>query len=76
MNENTLATLRADPDLLLTEKQVAALRACSLATLQRDRWARQGIPFLKLNKAVRYRAGDVLEWVESRRVETTQAPAV
>lgn len=75
LDESTLSPLRADPDRLLTEQQVAVVRKCSLATLQRDRRERQGIPYLKLHKAVRYRAGDVLAWVEARRIDTAQAPA-
>lgn len=69
MNANlSLAELQSDPDRLLTDAEVARFRGGSTATLARDRWANTGIPFLKLGRKVAYRAGDVLAWVESRRV--------
>lgn len=39
----------AAPDsALFTQYMVAALRDCSLATIERDRWAGTGIPFIKI----------------------------
>ncbi|GEM_PF-1093977 len=66
----TLAALQTDPDALLTPEQTAPFRGGTLATLARDRWARAGIPYVKLGRRPFYRAGDVLEWIKSRRVTT------
>lgn len=51
-------------DALFDETVVAAIRGCDKTTLQRDRWAGGGIPFLKLKRAVRYRKRDVLRWLD------------
>ncbi len=66
----SLADLQADPERLLTDTEAAPFRGGSTATLARDRWANTGISFLKLGRKVVYRAGDVLAWVEARRVQT------
>jgi len=49
---------------LFNQKIVALVRDCSTATLERDRWAGGGIPFIKINRAVKYRKADVLAWLE------------
>lgn len=71
----TLADLQADPERLLEDTEAARFRSGSTATLARDRWANTGIPFIKLGRKVFYRAGDVLAWVEARRVQTQQQAA-
>ncbi|MCP5138785.1 MAG: DNA-binding protein [Chromatiales bacterium] len=71
----TLADLQADPERLLTDTEAAPFRGGTTATLARDRWANTGIPFLKLGRKVAYRAGDILAWVQTRRVETHQQAA-
>lgn len=48
---------------LFNQKTIAQVRDCSLATLERDRWAGGGIPFVKINRAVKYRKSDVLAWL-------------
>lgn len=58
---------------LLTEKQVAELLKCSTAKLANDRFYKRGIPYYKFRHAVRYRAQDVLEYVESCRVVPSRA---
>ncbi len=68
----TLADLQTDPERLLDDTEAALFRGGSTATLARDRWANTGIPFLKLGRKVAYRAGDVLAWIEARRVQTYQ----
>lgn len=49
---------------LLTQDEVAAYLRISPKTLERDRWLGQGLPFLKVGRSVRYRASDLLEFVE------------
>lgn len=42
---------------------VAAVRDCSEATIERDRWAGSGVPFIKCGRTVRYRKSDILDWL-------------
>jgi len=58
-------------DALFDETVVAAIRGCDKTTLQRDRWAGGGIPFLKLKRAVRYRKCDVLHWLNQYSPQTS-----
>ena len=51
---------------LLNEYQVAELIGMSVATVRRWRLFRQGPRFLKIGAAVRYKAEDLAEWLESR----------
>lgn len=56
----------AAPDTaLFAQNVVAAVRDCSEATLERDRWAGGGIPYRKIGRAVRYCKRDVVAWLDS-----------
>ena len=49
------------PDSALFDQRViAAVRDCSTAKLERDRWQGIGIPYVKDGARVRYRKSDVL----------------
>ncbi len=51
---------------LLTTKQAAEILGVSVAFLERDRWARARVPFIKIgSRAVRYRHSDLLAYIES-----------
>ena len=50
---------------LMTQRDLAAYLAKSTAWCERARWAGQGPKFLKLGRNVRYRATDVLDWIDS-----------
>ncbi|MBS0424426.1 MAG: helix-turn-helix domain-containing protein [Proteobacteria bacterium] len=51
---------------LLTTKQAAQILGVSTAFLERDRWAGARVPFVKVgSRAVRYRHGDLLAYIES-----------
>jgi predicted DNA-binding transcriptional regulator AlpA len=57
---------------LLTQKHLAAYLFKSEAWCERARWAGDGPRFIKLGRHVRYRADDVLAWIEeSARTSTT-----
>lgn len=71
----SLANLRQDPDRLLSQKEAAPFRGGSVKTLERDRWAGQGIPYLKLGRRVVYRAQDIIDWIEAQRIDTTKCAA-
>lgn len=68
--ENDVITFWAAPDeALFREKTIAAVLDCSTATLERDRWQRQGLPYVKHGRNVRYRKGDVVAHIGANRVE-------
>lgn len=56
---NTAITLPA----LLTQEEVANYLRISPKTLERDRWLKQGLPFIKVGRSVRYRASDIAEFI-------------
>ena len=61
-----LADFEQAPNTTLFNQQtIAAVRDCSTATLERDRWAGTGIPFLKFGRSVRYRKSEVLSWLNT-----------
>lgn len=47
-----------------SQNTVAAVRGCSVATVERDRWAGLGIPFIKCGRSVRYTKKAILDWLE------------
>lgn len=50
---------------LMTQADLAAYLGKSKAWCERARWAGQGPQFVKLGRNVRYKAEDVLEWIDS-----------
>ena len=57
---------------LLTTKEAAAYLQVSKAFLERDRWAGARIPFIRVgSRAVRYRIGDLDQYLESRLRHST-----
>jgi hypothetical protein len=46
---------------------VAAVRGCSSATIERDRWAGTGVPFVKCGRSVRYTKQAILNWLEKHK---------
>ena len=46
-------------DPLLTERDVARIIGRAISTLQKDRVAGTGIPYIRIGRMVRYRAADV-----------------
>lgn len=60
-------------DKLLTPTEVSNLIGMSKSWLSWHRWYGDSIPFLKINRAVRYRLSDVLAWVDQhQRQSSTQ----
>lgn len=60
---------------LFSQETIAAIRHCSIATIERDRWAGTGIKFIKMGRLVRYRKKDIQQWLEEHPAfqSTTQA---
>lgn len=57
---------------------VAAIRGCSVSTIERDRWAGTGVPFVKCGRAVRYTKQAILDWLDKHKSvqSTTQYQSV
>ena len=66
---------QAPDSALFSQETVAALRDCSIALIERDRWAGTGVRFIKMGRLVRYRKQDIREWLASHMAfqSTTQA---
>jgi predicted DNA-binding transcriptional regulator AlpA len=52
----------------LSEKVVAEKTGFSLSKLRNDRSKGRGLPYVKLNKAVRYLSSDIKDYMESHKV--------
>ena len=57
------------PTRYLTEKEVSYITGFALSTLRNKRFVRQGIPYLKIGRSVRYVLNDVLDFMNSHKVE-------
>lgn len=55
--------------LLLTPREVSKLLKRAEQTLANDRFARRGLPYVKIGRSVRYKLMDVLALVESRYID-------
>ncbi|WP_370212574.1 helix-turn-helix transcriptional regulator [Alloalcanivorax venustensis] len=54
----------------MNQRDLALYLGKSTAWCERARWAGEGPSFVKLGRHVRYRAEDVLEWVDSHLCNT------
>ena len=61
-----METANKNLETLLNEHDVARITGLSVASVRRWRLLRQGPKYLKIGAAVRYRAGDISAWLESR----------
>jgi predicted DNA-binding transcriptional regulator AlpA len=62
---------RDNPQELLRTSGAAAITGLSVSTLNKLRCSGGGPAFLKLGRAVRYKAVDLKDWLDSRRVMST-----
>lgn len=73
----TEKTAQLPPELcalprLMTQRDLAAYLCKSTAWCERARWIGDGPRFVKLGRHVRYRAEDVMAWIEANsRTSTT-----
>jgi len=58
-----------EPDTMLTTPQAAALLGMRPQTLHEWRCRGIGPGYYQLGRAIRYRAGDLYDWLEGQRVE-------
>lgn len=54
--------------LWLTEKEVAKMTGRAVQTLRNDRAKRQGLPYYKFGRSVRYRADNVISSAECCKI--------
>lgn len=60
---------------MFAQETVAAIRGCSLATIERDRWIGIGVPFIKMGHLVRYRKSEIRTWLEKQVAVQSTAQA-
>ena len=70
MQHNALQTEVTLP-ALMTQAELAQYLGKSTAWAERSRWDGSGPSFVKLGKSVRYRACDVLAWIEANARRNT-----
>ena len=54
----------------LNEKQVKDITGRALSSLRNDRNKRQGIPYVKVGRSVRYNQEDVISFMENCKINT------
>lgn len=64
LNEFDLAPHSA----LFNQQIIAAVLSCSTQLLERNRWAGEGIPYLKIGRKVLYRKNDVLDFLQQQKL--------
>lgn len=57
---------------LLTPAQLAEVLSVSEASLAQDRYMRQGMPYIKVGKRVRYELDAVIAYLENQRVKPSE----
>lgn len=67
-------TSRTGPDALLDEDQAADLLNLSVRTLQAWRIRETGPCFVRAGRAIRYRRGDLIAWIEANTVGHMRQP--
>lgn len=70
-NESLAEFDNAPDSTLFNQVVIAHVRDCSIATLERDRWAGGGIPFIKIGRAVKYKKADVVKWLNQHQVQAS-----
>jgi predicted DNA-binding transcriptional regulator AlpA len=54
----------------IDEGKVSQITGVALSTLRNNRSRGQGIPYIKIGRSVRYDLQDVIEFMESHKIET------
>ena len=52
------------------ENKVSKITGRAVQTLRNDRFLRKGIPYFKVGRSVRYDLQEVIDFMESRRIDT------
>lgn len=56
----------------LTEKQVNKITMIPLQTLRNNRFERKGMPYIKIGRSIRYELLDVVDFMQSRKINTEE----
>jgi hypothetical protein len=56
----------------LNEKQVSEMTGLALPTLRNDRCLGRGLPYIKFRKSIRYNETDVIDFMESHKIQTNR----
>lgn len=56
----------------LTEAEVSEITGRAVSTLRNDRHFRQGIPFIKWGRMVRYDFEEVVTFLEGKKIRTSE----
>jgi hypothetical protein len=54
---------------VINEHEAAKVLGKSVQTLRNDRCSRKGAPYIKLGRLVKYRVGDLLDYLERHRID-------
>lgn len=54
------------------EREVSRITGRALPTLRNDRCKKQGIPYIKIGRTVRYCVQDVITFMDSHKIETQE----
>jgi hypothetical protein len=54
----------------IDEREVANITGLALSTLRNNRFKGAGIPYVKVGRSVRYSLGDVVQYMECRKIQT------
>lgn len=75
MSEKNLTRLQlinefesAPSTMLFNQITLAAILDCSTQLLERNRWAGQGVPYLKIGRKVLYRKQDILNYLQQQKL--------
>jgi len=55
------------------EKEVSRITGRAVQTLRNERFMGKGFPYIKVGGSVRYNLGDVIEFMEKRKIRTGDA---
>jgi hypothetical protein len=58
----------APESTLFDQTTLAAVLDCSTQLLERNRWAGQGVPYIKIGRTVRYRKQDILHFLLQQKI--------
>lgn len=67
--------LVSDDDVMEDTEDAALIINCKPSTLRKWRVTGEGPEFFRVGKVVRYRRGDLRQWMETRRAKSTSQKA-
>jgi len=56
----------------LNEAEVSEMTGRAVSTLRNDRYLRQGLPFIKWGRSVRYDFEEVVAFLEAKKIRTCE----